>query len=74
MPSEQQESRKRKTNYEPVQKSPPNPMKAIWCPYCDWNLRDGSHTARKRLGQHIADIHNKKVSFPVGTEPPDLEE
>lgn len=65
---------RKKTNFEPVKENPPDPSKAIWCPYCDWNMKDQSHTARKRLGQHISDIHHKLVAFPLGEEPDDLED
>lgn len=64
---------RKKTNFEPVTVSPPDHRKAIWCPYCDWHMKDQSHTARKRLGQHVADIHHDKVAFPLGEEPEDLD-
>lgn len=64
-----------KTNIEKVEDNPPDPKRTLWCPYCDdWDMQDKSMTARKRLGQHIADKHNEKVSFPNGQTPPELED
>lgn len=64
-----------KTNSEKVRKNDCDPTRNIWCPFCDkWFLKDGSRTARKRLGEHICDIHNEEVSYPVGVIPPKVED
>jgi hypothetical protein len=62
-----------KTNIEKVEDNDVDPKSTLWCPFCnDWSMQDKSMTARKRLGQHIADKHNEKVAFPNGEEPPEL--
>jgi len=58
---------------KPYSINPPNGKYMLWCPYCEWHMRD-SNTARKRFGQHIGDRHPEEVRFLKGTRPPELVE
>ena len=53
-------------------RNPPNGLKIVWCPLCDWHLAD-SFSSRRRLGEHVSDEHYDEIVFPAGIEPPDLE-
>jgi hypothetical protein len=56
-------------------KNPPVDGDVLWCPIpgCVWHLID-SWSARRRMGEHVANTHPKDVIYSNGEVPEDLPE
>jgi hypothetical protein len=58
---------------KPKEYVPANLNNVLWCPFCTWHMPD-NYTNRRRYGLHIVNKHYEDVAYPIGTEPPPIEE
>jgi len=54
-------------------KCPPREGDVLWCPIpaCRWHLKD-SWSARRRMGEHVANSHPGDVVYREGEWPEDI--